>query len=65
MARDPVCGMDVDAATAKEKFEYSGKTYVFCSKGCRLEFQDQPERYLSPSWRPGHIHGRGWRRFHH
>ena len=30
MAKDPVCGMDVDIKTAPAKSEYKGKTYYFC-----------------------------------
>jgi YHS domain-containing protein len=29
MARDPVCGMDVDESTAKHTAEYQGQTYYF------------------------------------
>ena len=30
-ARDPVCGMAVDPATAKHTAEHAGTTYFFCS----------------------------------
>src|SRR5438874_1242444 len=33
---DPVCGMEVETTTATNSFEYEGKTYWFCGKGCRL-----------------------------
>ena len=46
--KDPVCGMDVDPATAKFHFEYSGKTYYFCCGGCLEKFRADPERYLNP-----------------
>jgi Cu+-exporting ATPase len=49
---DPVCGMQVDTATSLLSFEYRGTTYWFCSKGCLLEFQEDPERYLDPSYTP-------------
>lgn len=52
MATDPVCGMQVDAATAKWTFEYEGTTYYFCGKGCMLEFQDDPGKYLDPNYTP-------------
>jgi len=55
MAKDPVCGMAVDEATATEKYEYKGAMYYFCSKGCRLDFQDEPEKYLSGQG--GGMHG--------
>jgi len=33
-AIDPICGMTVDIATAKWKFEHNGETTYFCAKGC-------------------------------
>ena len=52
---DPVCGMHVDAATARDKglaIDYEGREYVFCGKGCFLEFSDDPARYLDPRYVP-------------
>jgi len=42
---DPVCGMRVDAWTASIKVDHEGKTFVFCSEGCRARFQMQPAEY--------------------
>ena len=50
--KDPVCGMDVDTETSKLSTEHEGKTYWFCGKGCLLEFNDDPERYLDPGYVP-------------
>jgi len=44
--RDPVCGMSVDTATAKWMAEHDGKTYYFCSEGCRTKFAADPAAYL-------------------
>ena len=44
--RDPVCGMTVDPATAKHRFDYEGETYYFCSAGCRTKFSADPAAYL-------------------
>jgi len=44
---DPICGMKVDLATAKQKTEKDGKTYYFCSGGCREKFMSNPARYLA------------------
>jgi Cu+-exporting ATPase len=44
--RDPVCGMTVDPATAKHRFDYEGETYYFCSAGCRTKFDADPTAYL-------------------
>lgn len=52
MATDPVCGMHVDTDTAQWTLERDGQTYYFCSKGCMLEFRDDPEKYLDPSYTP-------------
>jgi Cu+-exporting ATPase len=47
-AIDPVCGMTVDTRKPPGgSFEYSGTTYYFCGRGCRLEFEEDPEGYLS------------------
>lgn len=42
--KDPVCGMNVTAEPAAEKFDYNGKTYYFCSKGCAQKFRSDPEK---------------------
>jgi len=46
MAKDPVCGMDVDPHTAKFRADHGGRTYYFCAAGCRTKFIADPERYL-------------------
>jgi Cu2+-exporting ATPase len=43
--RDPVCGMPV-AADSKRTHDYQGRTYRFCSEGCRARFSAEPEQYL-------------------
>lgn len=45
MEIDPVCKMEVDPATAQWKSEYKGKTYYFCSPGCKAAFEKEPEKY--------------------
>jgi Cu+-exporting ATPase len=55
MAVDPVCGMTVDpeAARATGRFsQYKGVDYFFCSRGCKLDFDEEPERYLDPTYEP-------------
>lgn len=44
--KDPVCGMDVDAATAAGRTEYKGQTYSFCGSKCKEKFDLNPEQYL-------------------
>src|ERR1700751_4762858 len=43
---DPVCGMSVDPATSKHRFEHQGETFHFCSAGCRTKFAADPAKYL-------------------
>jgi YHS domain-containing protein len=47
MARDPVCGMHVDPMKAAGTSEHQGKTYVFCSVGCKRKFDSNPAQYTS------------------
>jgi len=46
MAKDPVCGMDIDPKTAAGKSEYKGQTYYFCSLGCKRAFDKEPQKYV-------------------
>jgi Cu+-exporting ATPase len=50
--RDPVCGMTVDPATSKHRFDYRGETYHFCSAGCRTKFAADPVSYLEKDSKP-------------
>ena len=52
MQKDPVCGMSVDAATAKYRCAHGGEEYVFCGAYCSKEFQREPAQYLAPEYRP-------------
>ncbi|HLO17548.1 MAG TPA: YHS domain-containing protein [Anaerolineales bacterium] len=47
--KDPVCGMDIDPATAAGTSEYKGQTYYFCSPGCKKSFDKDPEKYVAAS----------------
>lgn len=47
MTQDPVCKMEVDEKTAAATSTYRGQTYFFCSKGCKEEFDQEPEQYTS------------------
>jgi Cu+-exporting ATPase len=47
--RDPVCGMSVDPATSKHRFDHDGETFHFCSAGCQTKFAADPLKYLDNS----------------
>jgi P-type Cu+ transporter len=46
VVKDPVCGMQVDAAKAAGQSQYEGQTYSFCSSGCRKKFALNPVQYM-------------------
>lgn len=47
MAKDPVCGMDVDNSNYTSR--HNGQDVCFCSPGCKNEFDRGPERFRSAS----------------
>jgi len=54
-AIDAVCGMTVDIEGAKGQglhFNHAGIDYYFCGRGCRLDFEENPARYLDPAYTP-------------
>jgi Cu+-exporting ATPase len=55
MAKDPVCGMDVNPEIARAQgltSEHGGETYVFCGRGCKLDFDEDPDRFFAPDYVP-------------
>jgi YHS domain-containing protein len=49
MEVDLVCGMSVDPKRAAGQSEFRGKTYYFCSKGCKQAFDKEPDWYIDQS----------------
>lgn len=47
MAKDPICGMEVEEG--KLCSEYEGKKYCFCSEACKQEFEQNPKKYTEGS----------------
>ncbi len=43
---DLVCGMMIDPKTAAATSEYKGETYYFCARGCKVVFDQDPEKYI-------------------
>src|SRR5450631_4317563 len=50
--KDPVCGMNVNPATAHFHTLNNGKQYFFCCAGCLAKFQANPEQILSSAPKP-------------
>ena len=54
-AIDPVCGMTVDPTVARARnltVRHADTDYFFCGRGCKLDFEEDPERYLDPGYTP-------------
>jgi len=47
MEKDPVCGMDVTDTANAESSEHKGKTYYFCSNLCKIQFEQNPDKYTN------------------
>ncbi len=45
MITDPVCGMSIEKG--EYKFDFKGREYFFCSKGCMNEFKEDPKKFLA------------------
>jgi Cu+-exporting ATPase len=55
MATDPVCGMEVNPEVASAQglnAEHDGRTYYFCGRGCKLDFDDDPGKFFAPDYVP-------------
>ena len=53
---DPVCGMTVDPEVARANglhSAYKDTDYFFCGRGCKLDFEEDPDHYLDPGYTPG------------
>ena len=47
MAKDPICGINVDENKAAGTAVYKNKTYYFCCGGCKAKFEKEPEKYAN------------------
>ena len=55
LASDPVCGMTVEPESARAAglhSRHADTDYFFCGKGCKLDFDEDPGRYLAPDYVP-------------
>jgi len=49
MAKDPVCGMEINPEQAAARSDYQGQTYYFCSADCKQTFDATPQQYAAPA----------------
>ncbi len=45
MEKDPVCGMMVDPKRAAGSSVHRGRTFYFCSSGCKATFDRNPAQF--------------------
>ena len=57
IAKDLVCGMDVETASAAQHSEHKGQAYHFCGSKCKAKFDHNPELYLSKAGAPAKAGG--------
>lgn len=48
VAIDPICGMEVEMATAQYMLEFEGELFYFCCAGCKRTFEKNPADYKRP-----------------
>lgn len=46
MIIDPVCGMKIKDISKADQVEYKGKTYYFCTTLCKIQFEQNPEKFI-------------------
>ena len=46
-ARDVVCGMLVEIASARHISEYQGRKYYFCAPSCKAQFEKNPASFVN------------------
>ena len=44
--KDPICGMEIDKASAASRITYMGQTYYFCSEECKKIFKVTPQEVI-------------------
>ena len=56
MIHDPVCGMEIKDISNAEKLDYKDKSYYFCSDLCKIQFEQDPEKYIKKDDADEHTH---------
>lgn len=44
---NPVCGVPIDVNSPKHIIEYHGEKVYFCCDGCKIKFEQEPEKYMN------------------
>jgi len=43
---NPVCGVPIDINNPKHVIDYKGELVYFCCDGCKLKFEEDPQKYM-------------------
>jgi YHS domain-containing protein len=54
MAKDPVCGMEIDSEEMRFFTDYNDGMYYFCSAECKRSFDDHPDTYIQEKAKQEH-----------
>jgi YHS domain-containing protein len=49
MVQDPVCGMEIKDTPKAISLIHKGKTFFFCTDLCKIQFEQNPEKYIKKS----------------
>ncbi len=44
---NPVCNIPIQKSTAKHILDYKGEKVYFCCDGCKVSFENEPEKYMA------------------
>ena len=44
---NPVCGIPIDTTNPKHIIDYHGELVYFCCDGCKIKFEQEPDKYMS------------------
>ncbi|GBD88498.1 YHS domain protein [bacterium BMS3Abin03] len=56
MVHDLVCGMEIKDTSKAVSLIYEGKTYYFCTDLCKIQFEQNPEKYIKKNNENGNDH---------
>jgi len=66
MAKDVVCGMNVEDEQARSRglvSDAQGRSYYFCSESCKRRFDGEPSKYAAQASEPKASDGRTAERY--
>ena len=56
MAQDPVCSMEIENVITAPAFFYKSQTYYFCTDLCKIQFKQDPQKFIKKDEDSDHKH---------